>query len=109
MLPIPVVEELLLLVTLTAAGGVGVALLGARLLTIEHAVEVHVHSWVLRLQLRQHVLHVRHDALNVYEVWVLPVWTRSWLRLWLRLLLLVLVALSIHVRVSERLRRVSAS
>jgi len=108
LLPIPVEEELLLLVTPTA-GGVGVALLGARLLTVEHAVEVHVHLWVLRLQLREHVLNVRHDALNVYEVWVLAVCTSPWLWLWLWLLLLLLVPLAIHVRVSEGLRRVSTS
>ena len=120
MLPILVEEELLLRVT-SCAGGVGVALLRSRLLTltlsltIEHAVEVHVHLWVLRLELREHVLHVRHDALDVYEVRVLAVLTTSsWLWLLLRLLLwllllLLLVALAIHVCVRESLRRVCTS
>jgi succinate dehydrogenase hydrophobic anchor subunit len=57
------------------------------------------------LKLREHVLHVRHNALNVYEVWILAVLTRPWLLL----MLLLLVALAIHVRVSKGLRRISSS
>lgn len=56
------IEEKLLV--LPSIGRVGIALLGARLLlAIEHPIEVHVHAWVLGLELREHVLNVAHDAL----------------------------------------------
>jgi hypothetical protein len=98
-------EELLVL---NPIGGVGVTLLGTRLLlllllwlTIEHPIEVHVHLWVLGLQLRKHVLDIAHDTLEI-NYWVLTI------GLWLRLLLLLLALATIHVCESERLRRITS-
>ena len=60
----PIEEELLIL----SIGGIGVALLLLPwILTIEHAVQVHLNAWVLSLQLAQHVLDITHDSLDVYE------------------------------------------
>ena len=115
----PVEVKLLIL----PIGRVSVALLGARLL-IEHAVEIHIHLRVLRLQLAQHVLDIAHNSLQVDEVGVLTILAVR-LRMLLRVLLCVLlrvlvgvvlvlvrlrlrrVVVSIHVRESVRLRRIS--
>lgn len=72
------------------------------LLAIEHTVEVHIHAWVLGLELAQHVLNVTHDTLQVYEIGVLL------------LLLLLRLPLSsslptVHVCESERLRRITVA
>lgn len=105
--------EVELLVLALAVGGVCVALLRPRL-PIEHAIEVHVHARILSLQLAQHVLDVAHDSLDVDEVRVLTITILLLLLLLLlvrvvRVLLLLGSAISsVHVRVSERLRRVSA-
>ena len=72
------------------------------LLTIEHSVKVHVHPWVLGLELGEHVLHVRHDALYVYKVRVLAICPTTWM-------LLLMVSLAVHVCVCESLRRITTS
>jgi hypothetical protein len=117
------VEEELLILPIRR---VGVALLSARL-SVEHAIEIHVYAWVLRLKLTQHVLDVAHDPLQVYEVGVLTIWLlllllrvlmgrRVSLLLLLRarrvrmcLLLPMATVPTVHVCVGERLRRVAAS
>ena len=72
-------------------------------LPIEHPIEVHVHVWVLLLNLTQHVLNIWHDPLKVYEVLaVLTILLR--LRWLLRASTTSLIV--VHVRIGVSLRRI---
>ena len=56
------------LLVLTIGGELVTLLIGLLCALGEHAIKIHVYAWILVLDLVQHVLHVSHYALDIYEV-----------------------------------------